>query len=169
MNGNFLILTLKIKDRHIVRFQISSFVPDIEPYSIQDVVTVRFNNELTTGRSRFTEQAAEGGLGARMKMHFRLLKQEHWWSIWAKQLRNYGQDLAHTVSYVDKIPLLTLPSFAQLGDFQLEWSSFHVAKLFYANLMKQSGTTTKFFQLGLQARPLLVVLKVGVGKISWNV
>ena len=85
---------------------------------------MRFNYELPPLSSDLAEQASEGRLGARVKMHFRLLQQKYGRSVAAQQFGDDWQCLADAVTDIDQIALRSLGFTSEFSDLNLKRFTF---------------------------------------------
>ena len=108
VDANVYPLAFEKQNGDVFGFQRGHAIADVHANSVEKVVAVRFDDQLAFGIGDPAKEASERRLGARMKMNFRLLKQENRRSVIPQKLRYHGQNLADPITYVDQVSLRPL-------------------------------------------------------------
>ena len=77
MNLDIQIISLEIENSHVIKPKSGLTIPNIHTDPVDQVIAVRFYDQLTLVTGDFTKQTAKCGLGAGVQMDFRLLHEEN--------------------------------------------------------------------------------------------
>jgi len=101
---------------------------------------VSFDDQLPSSRaSDLAEEAAQGSLGAWVKMNFRLLQQMSCLTAAAQQFGYQGQSLADAVANINEVSPWPLDPRPELPNLQLKRFCASLPERPYDNLVKQAG------------------------------
>ena len=172
MNAHVQAVTLEEQNGDVVRLQHGGVVSHVNPHAIEQMVTVGFHHHLVISIRTLAEQAAEGGLGARMEMHFRLLQQQQW-SLFPAQgtgdLDNDRQHLTDAVADIDQVPPRAFQLPAALPDLYLKRFTFLASKLPDGDFVEQPRGSSESLKHDLDPFPLRPVAEIDIGKVHGDI
>ena len=153
MNANIDLLAFEKQDGDIFRIQFRYAVANIHADSVEKMIAVRFDDQLTLGTGDPAKEASERRLGARMEMNFRLLQQENRRGAISQKFRYHGQNLTDSVTHVDQVSSRSLESVSRFSDLYLKRLAFHSAKSPHRNLVEQAGGFSEILKRTLEVGP----------------